>query len=116
MSNNFQRWDRFMNGLSGLAGFGAALGDFRDGGFQDFELGVRRADGKRLLLYANDLANDAAGGHDAVAGLDGFEQGFLLLGALALGRDEQEIKDDDHEHEHAHAVKHLSLWIGLRSS
>ena len=69
----------------------------------------------RLRKALGDLADDAAGSNDAVAGFNGFEQLLLLLGARTLRADQEEIEDDHHQHEHAHAVKHLPLRIGLRS-
>src|SRR5215510_11993884 len=86
MSSSFQRWVRFMR-ASGCGRFrsgAAAFGDFGDGRLKDLQLGVRRTDGDAFFLYGHHGGDDAAGGQDLVAGLDGFEHFFLLLGARAL--------------------------------
>jgi len=77
----------------GVAGVPRPFGDLGDGGFEDLQLGVGGADGKTVLLDADDNADDAAAGENFVTGADAFEQGCLLLGLLLLREDEDKVKD-----------------------
>src|SRR5437899_5165753 len=99
---NFQNRFRFMGSKasSGFAGFAAALGDFGNGGFGDFEFRIRRADREGFLFDADDHADDAAGGDDSIAGPDGLEQLGVFFGLLLLRSDEDEVENDEEQAEH----------------
>ena len=51
----------------GRAGLPRSFGNFSDGGFEDFQLGVGRADGNSLFFDPDNNANDAAVGHNFIA-------------------------------------------------
>ena len=81
----------------GWTRFTRAFGDFSDGGFENFQLGIGGADGDGSFLDADHDPHNAAAGHDFVATPDGFHHRIMLLGLPLLGPDKYEIKNENHQ-------------------
>ena len=56
-----------------------------------------------------DLAEDAAGGDDFVADAERGDHGLVLLGALGLRPDQQEIEHDEDQHQRQHLQQRVRL-------
>ena len=87
----------------GWTRFTRAFGDFSDGGFENFQLGIGGADGDGSFLDADHDPHNAAAGHDFVAILEVVQHLLPLFLAPLLGHDQQKVKNRENEDERGEA-------------
>ena len=76
--------------------------DVANGALENADLGTVAAgfENQSFILYADDLADNAADGRDLVAHLQSISHGSSFLFLLFLGTDHQEVEYCEHDNEH----------------
>ena len=83
----------------GRAGFTSSFGDFGDGGFKNFQLGIGGADCDGFIFDTDHNTHNTAAGHDFIPAADGLHHRVVLLGLSLLRADKDEVKNENHQKE-----------------